>query len=112
MLPPATSKNLSISNLLIACPMIPGQLSHTQFYACHDRSATRISFLANGRLMTAIARGARGIVFKHEAIDGLVDCVRAVAAGRYYFPSDLVTKGSETLANRCSGRERSNLTLR
>ena len=44
----------------------------------------------NEQILTAIANGARGIVLKDAAPDSLVDCVRQVAAGKQWFPSDVV----------------------
>jgi len=47
------------------------------------------------QLMTAIVQGARGIVLKDGALRGLVDCIREVAAGRLWFPADLVNEALE-----------------
>ena len=55
---------------------------------------TKVVFLTalatDDQILTAIANGARGIVLKDAAFESLVACVREVAAGRQWFPVDLV----------------------
>jgi len=55
---------------------------------------TRIVFLtalaADDQVLAAIANGAKGVILKDAAFDSLVDCVREVAAGKQWFPVDLV----------------------
>ena len=41
-------------------------------------------------LLEAIAGGAKGIVLKEYAPDRLIDCIRTVAAGQYWFPPELI----------------------
>jgi two-component system nitrate/nitrite response regulator NarL len=57
-------------------------------------SDTKIVFLTalatDDQILTAIANGAKGIVLKDAAFESLVACVREVAAGRQWFPVDLV----------------------
>src|SRR5262249_10592366 len=58
------------------------------------RAATKIILLtANAtdtQMMTAFAQGARGVFLKDGALDRLIECVREVAAGRYWFPNETV----------------------
>src|SRR5262249_32851520 len=42
------------------------------------------------QIMAAFAHGARGVVLKGGALDRLIECVRDVAAGRYWFPNETV----------------------
>ena len=55
---------------------------------------TKVVFLtalaSDDQILTAIANGAKGIVLKDAAFESLVACVREVAAGRQWFPVDLV----------------------
>jgi len=55
---------------------------------------TKVIFLTalatDDQILTAIANGAKGIVLKDAAFESLVACVREVAAGRQWFPVDLV----------------------
>jgi two-component system nitrate/nitrite response regulator NarL len=48
------------------------------------------AFATDDNILAAIANGAQGIVLKEAAPDSLVECVRTVAAGRQWFPTDLV----------------------
>jgi RNA polymerase sigma factor (sigma-70 family) len=52
------------------------------------------------QILAAIANGARGIVLKDAAPDSLVDCVRGVAVGKRWYPTDLV----ESALRRNAGR--------
>jgi len=42
------------------------------------------------RVLAAMTRGAKGLLFKDAAPDDLVDCVREVAKGKLWFPNDAV----------------------
>jgi two-component system nitrate/nitrite response regulator NarL len=42
------------------------------------------------RVLAAMTRGAKGLLFKDAAPDDLVDCVREVAKGKLWFPNDPV----------------------
>ena len=57
-------------------------------------SNTKVVFLTalatDDQILAAIANGAKGIVLKDAAFESLVDCVREVAAGKQWFPIDLV----------------------
>jgi RNA polymerase sigma factor (sigma-70 family) len=69
-----------------------------------DRVKTKIVFLTavatDDQILAAIANGARGIVLKDAAPDSLVECVRNVAVGKRWFPTDLI----ETALHRRAGR--------
>ena len=64
-----------------------------------DRHGTKVVLLTatatDGQILTAIARGVRGILLKDAALDDLVDCVREVAAGRNWLPSDVIDAALE-----------------
>jgi DNA-binding NarL/FixJ family response regulator len=47
------------------------------------------------RVLAAMARGAKGLLFKDAAPDNLVDCVREVARGKLWFPNDPVGAARE-----------------
>ena len=59
-----------------------------------ERSVTRAVFLTatatDKQLLTAVARGAKGIVLKEMALDELVQCIRVVAEGREWLPPSLI----------------------
>jgi two-component system, NarL family, nitrate/nitrite response regulator NarL len=65
-----------------------------------DRFKTRVVLLTavatDDRVLAAMTSGAKGLLFKDTAPDNLVDCVRAVAKGKLWFPHDLL----------CAARER------
>jgi DNA-binding NarL/FixJ family response regulator len=67
-----------------------------------EHSSTNVVLLTastcEGQLLTAIARGAKGIVLKEAALNELVQCVRAVAAGRHWMPSNLIGAALERKA--------------
>ena len=69
-----------------------------------DRVKTKIVFLTavatDDQIFAAIANGAKGIVLKDAAPDSLVECVRNVAVGKRWFPTDLI----ETALHRSAGR--------
>ena len=64
-----------------------------------DGHGTKVVLLTatatDGQILTAIARGVRGILLKDAALDDLVDCVREVAAGRDWLPSDVIDAALE-----------------
>jgi len=74
-----------------------------------EHVATKVIFLTatarDDQLLTAIARGAKGIILKDAAPQDLVRCVREVAAGRSWFPADLVDVALERETGRRSQRE-------
>ena len=55
---------------------------------------TKVVFLTasatDESVLAAIAHGAKGIMLKDAAPDSLVECVRNVAAGKQWFPPDVV----------------------
>jgi DNA-binding NarL/FixJ family response regulator len=59
-----------------------------------DRPETKVVFLtaaaSDGQILTAISRGAKGFMLKDMAADSLIHCVRQVAAGQRWFPTELV----------------------
>ena len=64
-----------------------------------DGHGTKVVLLTatatDGQILTAIARGVKGILLKDAALDDLVDCVREVAAGRNWLPSDVIDAALE-----------------
>ena len=81
---------------------------------------TRVVLLAamirDAEMYAAIERGAYGILLKDWASDTLIDCLKAVAAGRRWFPQDLVKgplerenvrrRWAEDISKRLTRRER------
>src|SRR5215471_13650636 len=61
--------------------------------------STKVIFLTavatDSQILTAITRGAKGIMLKDIAPESLADCVRQVAAGREWFPADVVDAAME-----------------
>jgi len=57
-----------------------------------DRFATKVILLTASyrELITAFARGAKGVLLKEATPPELVDCIRRVAAGGHWLPSDLI----------------------
>ena len=47
------------------------------------------------RVLAAMTRGAKGLLFKDAAPDNLVDCVREVAKGKLWFPNDPIGAARE-----------------
>jgi two-component system, NarL family, nitrate/nitrite response regulator NarL len=72
-----------------------------------ERSVTTAVFLTatatDKQLLTAVSRGAKGIVLKDMALDELVQCVRVVAGGREWLPPSLIDAAFEREAARRSG---------
>jgi two-component system, NarL family, nitrate/nitrite response regulator NarL len=64
-----------------------------------DGLATKVIFLSatatDGQILTAITRGAKGIMLKDIAPESLANCVRQVAKGRQWFPADVVDAAME-----------------
>ena len=58
--------------------------------SCPTKVVILTATASNEQLRTAVVRGSRGIVFKEAALDELVQCVRAVAAGGHWFPPNLI----------------------
>jgi two-component system nitrate/nitrite response regulator NarL len=69
-----------------------------------DGFKTKVVFLTavatDDHVLAAIANGAKGILLKDAAPDSLVDCVRDIAAGKQWFPTDVV----EAALKRDTGR--------
>ena len=55
---------------------------------------TKVIFLTaaatDGQILTAITRGAKGVMLKDIAPESLADCIRQVAIGRQWFPANVV----------------------
>jgi DNA-binding NarL/FixJ family response regulator len=72
-----------------------------------ERSATKAVFLTatatDKQLLTAVSRGAKGVVLKEMALDELVQCIRVVAGGREWLPPSLIDAAFEREAARQSG---------
>ena len=75
-----------------------------------ERSMTKVVFLTatanDEQILTAVARGAKGIVLKERALSELVQSVRAVAAGSTWLPPDLIDAALEREVGRNSVRRR------
>jgi DNA-binding NarL/FixJ family response regulator len=60
---------------------------------------TKVIFLSaaatDAQILTAISRGAKGIMLKDTAPESLADCIRQVANGRQWFPADVVDAAME-----------------
>jgi DNA-binding NarL/FixJ family response regulator len=73
-------------------------------------SITKIVFLTafatDDHVLAAIANGAQGVVLKEAAPDSLVECVRKVAAGKQWFPTDLVETALRRDASRRAESDR------
>jgi DNA-binding NarL/FixJ family response regulator len=69
-----------------------------------ERSVTSAVFLTatatDKQLLTAVSRGAKGIVLKETALDELVECIRVVAGGREWLPPSLIDAAFEREAAR------------
>jgi DNA-binding NarL/FixJ family response regulator len=83
-----------------------------------ERSVTNAVFFTatatDKQLLTAVARGAKGIVLKETALDELVECVRVVAGGREWLPPSLIDAAStrESARQSVSTRLAQSLTCR
>jgi two-component system, NarL family, nitrate/nitrite response regulator NarL len=71
--------------------------------------ATKVIFLTatvtNSQILTAIARGVKGVMLKDTAPQDLISCVRAIAAGREWLPPEIVDKAIEHESGRRLQRE-------
>jgi two-component system, NarL family, nitrate/nitrite response regulator NarL len=65
-------------------------LSHFVVGPCPTKFIFLTATASDDHVLTAIARGARGIILKGAALDNLIQCVRNVGLGRFWFPEDLV----------------------
>ena len=75
----------------------------------HDGVATRVILLtataSDSQILTAIARGAKGVLLKDTAPKDLISCVRDVAAGREWLPPEIVDAALEHESGRRLQRE-------
>jgi two-component system, NarL family, nitrate/nitrite response regulator NarL len=80
-----------------------------------ESSATRVVLLTatatDAQIAAAIRYGARGVVLKQCAADRLVECIREVAAGRHWFPADLVNETPDRASERSAEEDRREQTL-
>jgi two-component system, NarL family, nitrate/nitrite response regulator NarL len=78
-------------------------------HLAEERSATKVVFLtasaSDEQILTGVARGAKGIVFKDMALSQLIECVRTVATGDSWLPTDLIDAASQREAARQSVRQ-------
>src|SRR3954468_23555144 len=69
-----------------------------------DGLATRVVFLTGAasdeQIVTAVERGAWGVLLKEHALDTLVQCLRIVAAGQRWLPGELVASAVRRAAER------------
>jgi two-component system, NarL family, nitrate/nitrite response regulator NarL len=74
-----------------------------------DGAATKVIFLTatatNSQILTAIARGAKGVLLKDTAPQDLISCVREVAAGKDWLPTAIVDAALEQETGRRLQRE-------
>jgi DNA-binding NarL/FixJ family response regulator len=64
------------------------------------------------QLLEAIAGGAKGLVLKEHAPDRLIDCIRTVAAGQYWFPPELIEGLKSELGHKLANHDFESLTMR
>jgi two-component system nitrate/nitrite response regulator NarL len=63
------------------------------------------AFASDERILAAIAHGAKGIMLKDATPDSLVECIRNVAAGKQWFPIEVVEIALKRDAGRRSNSE-------
>jgi len=77
---------------------MPG-LNGLDILSAVDGCATKIVLLTaiatDEQILTAVARGVRGILLKDAAIDDLIHCLHEVAAGRRWLPQNLLNAALE-----------------
>src|SRR5262245_52537572 len=78
-------------------------------HLAREQSATKVVCLTasatDEQLLTAIERGAKGIVLKDMALSQLTECVRTVAAGDSWLPAEVIDAASQREASRQSVRQ-------
>jgi DNA-binding NarL/FixJ family response regulator len=65
-------------------------LSHFVVGPCPTKFVFLTATASDDHILTAIARGASGIILKDAGLNTLIQCVRNVGLGRFWFPEDLV----------------------
>jgi two-component system nitrate/nitrite response regulator NarL len=96
---------------------MPG-LNGIEILTAADGCATKIVLLTalatDEQILTAVARGAKGLLLKDGAINDLVHCLHEVAAGRPWLPQDLLDAALERETGRrvISDRLEKSLTTR
>jgi two-component system nitrate/nitrite response regulator NarL len=80
-----------------------------------SQHSTKVVFLtataSDAQMLAAIAGGARGLMLKEAVVDDLIRCVRAVADGQLWLPSELVGPAQEREAGRQLNGDRINRSL-
>src|SRR5262249_55517499 len=73
-----------------------------------DRRATKVVLLTASyrELLAAFARGAKGVLLKGATPPELFDCIRHVAAGGHWLPSDLIDATLERDSRRSASQHR------
>jgi DNA-binding NarL/FixJ family response regulator len=86
-----------IAVLDIAMPGLNGLhvLSSVAAAGCTTKIVFLTASATDQQIVAAISGGAHGIMLKDAAPDGLVECIRKVAAGEQWFPADLVEAALE-----------------
>src|SRR5262249_16032232 len=84
-------------------------------YLSAERCETKLVFLTatanDEQMLAAVAGGAKGIMLKERALSELIECVRTVAAGATWLPTDLIDVAFEREAGRRSVRQLLGSTL-
>jgi DNA-binding NarL/FixJ family response regulator len=63
-------------------------LSSIERHGFKTRVVMLTAVATEDRVLAAMTRGAKGLLFKDAVPDDLIDCVRAVAKGERWFPND------------------------
>src|SRR6476661_5042209 len=82
-------------------------LSSIEGHGFKTRVVILTAVATEDRVLTAMTRGAKGLLFKDAAPDNLVDCVREVARGELWFPNDPIGAAREREAGRQADSKRS-----
>jgi DNA-binding NarL/FixJ family response regulator len=108
-----------VAVLDVAMPGMSGLdiLSIISSHAYETKVIFLTAFVSDRQLLTAIAHGARGLVLKDAAADNIVNCVRNVAAGQKWIPTNIVRaalereEGRRDLIEKLTIRERQIILL-
>jgi DNA-binding NarL/FixJ family response regulator len=93
-----------VAVLDIVMPDINGLdvLSSIERHGFKTRVVILSAVATEDRVLAAMTRGAKGLLFKDAAPDNLVDCVREVASGKLWFPNDPVGAAREHAVSKSS----------
>jgi two-component system nitrate/nitrite response regulator NarL len=91
-----------VAVLDFAMPKLNGLevLSKIAVDGCKTKVVILTAVATDAEILAAVAHGAKGIMLKDAAADSLVDCVRAVAAGKQWFPTDVLEVALQREAQR------------